>query len=518
MLALNLNQNNKTINNIFIIRFLSRNITPQINYPIRYRMNVSGSKRYTLNDLRTKINDALLNKEMPEKLYQSMDGTARMIEAIIKTRGDGWTAHVIDNEGKEMLTPDEQERFERAFQPYLDSIIEFFDTTTTKGDDEMFGGVLSNMALSTAADSMGLSKNMLKKRMEDITKETPANATFQGPDEIYKQIIDKFGQINSTVNGFASKYGVLRLEKEHDAEPDIRLIPSFAKDLIVLGAQSIAEATLGPEADIAAPTREALDKIKVPFRLIVSLIYMFLDVARIVVSINGSNFGRKILSITLSLLEFLRGDWKKAILSFIGYYGMTPLLVGQALKAVVTLFNMVSPELQDTMVYGAYDATKSLLVGILLTIFKITAPEEIRLPLIGVLEKIAQKKADLDGELETAGLEPRPDYLVPSFQDLNNIQAVITDKTFICSNEFDTLFKTVNKSALLTVILQLVGIPTDNDTEKRKCGNNLDKPYVELLAKESAPVSLSAPTKSVITEEPITGGRRKIRRKIKPFA
>lgn len=483
-------------------------------------MNVSGSKRYTLNDLRTKINDALLNKEMPDKLYQSMDGTARMIEAIIKTRGDGWTAHVLDNEGKEMLTSDEQERFERAFQPYLDSIIEFFDKTDSK-DDEIFGGALSDIALSTAAESMGLPKNMLKKRMEDITKETPTDNAFQGPDEIYKQIIDKFGQINSTVNGFASKYGVLRLEKEHDAEPDIRLIPSFAKDLIILGAQSIAEATLGPEADVAAPTKAALDKIKVPFRLIVSLIYMFLDVARIVVSINGSNFGRKILSITLSLLEFLRGDWKKAILSFIGYYGMTPLLIGQAIKAVVTLFNMISPELQDTMIYGAYDATKSLLVGILLTIFKITAPEEVRLPLIGVLEKIAQKKAELDGELEIAGLELRPDYLVPSFQDLNNIQAVITDKAFICSKEFKTLFETVNKSGLLTVILQLVGIPTDKDTERRKCSDDLDKPYVELLVKSSA--SSKPPSIPMSTEEPMpmptttSGGRRKIRRKITPF-
>jgi hypothetical protein len=480
-------------------------------------MNVSGSKRYTLNDLRTKINDALLNKEMPDKLYQSMDGTSRMIEAIIKTRGNGWTAHVLDNKGKEMLTPDEQERFERAFQPYLDSIIEFFDTTANK-DGEMFGGALSNLALSTAADKMGLSKNMLKKRMEYITKETPADKEYQGPDEIYKQIIDKFGQINSTVNMFASKYGVLRLEKEHDAEPDIRIIPSFAKDLIVLGAQSIADATVGPEVDVVAPTKEILDKIKVPLRLIVSLIYMFLDVARIMVSINGSIFGRKILSVTLSLLEFLRGDWKKAILSFIGYYGMTPLLIGQALKAVVTLFNMISPELQDTMVYGAYDATKSLLIGILLTIFKITAPEEVRLPLIGILEKIAQKKVELDGELETAGLEPRPDYLVPSFQDLNNIQAVITDKAFICSKEFETLSETVNKSALLTLILQLVGIPTDKDTERRKCGDDLDKPYVELLVKSSASASASASATPMATEEPTSGGRRKIRRKITPFA
>jgi hypothetical protein len=185
---------------------------------------------------------------------------------------------------------------------------------------------------------------------------------------------------------------------------------------------------------------------------------------------------------------------------------------------------MISPELQETMIYGAYDSTKSLLVGILLTIFKITAPEDVRLPLIGVLEAIAKKKGELDGSLESAGLEPRPNYLVPSFQDLNNIQAVITDKAFICSKEFDTLFSTVQKSALLTIILQLVGIPTDKFTEERKCGDNLGKPYVNLLVKGSAPATATAlspaPTEELKSEEMLatTGGRRKIRRTIKPFA
>jgi hypothetical protein len=475
-------------------------------------MNVSGSKRYTLNDLRTKINDALLNKEMPNKLYQSMDGTSRMIEAIIKTRGDGWAAHVIDNEGNEMLTPEEQERFTRAFQPYLDTIIEFFEETSHK-NNEIIGGDIPN-----PANLIGLPKGEIANLVRKTTG-TSSTDDVEGPDQIYKQIIDKFSAINTTVNNFASKYGVMRLEKEHDAEPDIRLIPSFARDLIVLGVDAIGDATVGPEIDVAGPTREILENIKVPFRLIVSLIYMFLDVARIVVSINGSNFGRKILSIALSLLEFLRGDWKKAILSFVGYYGMTPLLIGQVLKAVLTLFNMISPELQETMIYGAYDSTKSLLVGILLTIFKITAPEDIRLPLIGVLEAIAKKKEELDGSLESAGLQARPNYLVPSFQDLNNIQAVITDKAFICSKEFDTLFSTVQKSALLTIILQLVGIPTDKFTEERKCSDNLGKPYVNLLVKGSAPATATAPS-SVLTEEPptTTGGRRKIRRTIKPFA
>jgi hypothetical protein len=497
-------------------------------------MNVSGSNRYTINDLRTKINDALLDKEMPDKLYKSIDRTTRLIGAIINTRGDGWAAHVIDNEGKEMLTHDEQEKFTRAFQPYLDSIIEFFDSSHNESG-RIGGG-----------------------------EEATTDETHTGPDEMYKQIIDKFGTINSAVNGFASKYGVLRLEKEHDIEQDIRLIPEALRQLIATGTQTIATAIV-PAAStmpIADKTNEILDKIKVPFKLIISFIYLFLDVARIVVSINGSNFGRKILSITLSLLEFLRGDWKKAVLSFIGYYGMTPMLVGQTLKAILTLFRMVSPELQDNIIYGTYDSTKSFLVGLLLAIFQVTAPEEIRLPLIRILQKISDRKSELDTSLEAAGLERRPDYLAPSFEDLNNIQAVIADPDFVCSTDFQDMSSTISKSGIFNIVLQLLGIPTDPDTIKRKCGERYGKTFVEILASrdktdnklevakqaesiekssstettESAPAeetkathvtevpaeSAEVPAEEVPAEAQETkatsGGRRKIRRPIKTFA
>lgn len=474
-------------------------------------MNISGSNRYSLNDLREKVNDALLNKDMPDRLYKSMNGTSKIIEAIINTRGDNWASHVIDSEGKEILTPDEQEQFTRAFQPYLDSIINFFNDTIKH--DKIVGGEIPN-----PETLIGLPKDVIDKRIQNITTSPISKDHIEGPDEIYKQIIDKFSSINTTVNNFASKYGVLRLEKEHDVEPDVRIVPSFAKDIIALGAESAAKA-IGIPYSVGEPTKDMLDRIKIPFRLIISLIYLFLDVTRIVVIINGSNFGRKILSVTLSLLEFLRGDWKKAILSFIGYYGMTPLLIGQVLKAIISLFRMTSPQLQESVIYGVYDSSKSLFIGILLAIFKITAPEEIRLPLIGVLETIAQKKQELDTSLESVGLMSRPDYLAPSFEDLNNIQAVINDPAFICSKEFQTLSSTVNNSGLLGIILQLVGIPTDTFTKERKCGNEIDKPYVNILVNESKEEQPIVPnTGSSDLEKTITGGRRKIRRRVKTFA
>jgi hypothetical protein len=62
---------------------------------------------------------------------------------------------------------------------------------------------------------------------------------------------------------------------------------------------------------------------------IVFIIYLVLDIARIAIGVTGNTIGRKIMSIVLSILELLRGDWKKAVLTIVGYYGVMPLLIGE---------------------------------------------------------------------------------------------------------------------------------------------------------------------------------------------
>jgi hypothetical protein len=187
----------------------------------------------------------------------------------------------------------------------------------------------------------------------------------------------------------------------------------------------------------------------------------------------------------LAIAELLKGDWKKAVLTFIGYYGMTPLLVGELMKIFVSLFRMLSPQLQQSIIFGSLDASKSLLIGLLLAIFQVTAPEEVRLPLIGILEKIAQRKAEIDGTLEDANLSARPDYLAPTFEDLNNIQAVMSDDAYICSCEFEDLLAAVNKSAIIKIVLQILRIPVNKEFKEYKCGPGPCKKFVPLVVQQA---------------------------------
>jgi hypothetical protein len=436
---------------------------------------MNGSQRYNFDELREQINNAILNKNMSSNLYESTNGITRIIDSIIKTKGKGWAAQVVNDDGNQILSEQEQIQFTEAFQPYIDIILNYFGI-----QDDMMGGAyepnISNLS--------SLSDNFLKKKVEEVTQSSPNNSVeTAGIDDMYTKIIDRVNNVNSTVNNYASKYGLLKLEKEHDLEPDIRVIPEPAALAIsdgVLGLSTTAGVPIPPEV-----TMEVLSKIKIPFRLIIFSIYLILDIARLAMGITGPPLGRKIMSVLMSILELLRGDWKKAILTIIGYYGMMPMLIGELCKVFLTLFRMLAPQIQDSIVFGALDTTKSFIIGLLLAIFKVSAPEEVRLPLIGVLEKIAQRKAEMDGTLEDIGLSARPDYLSPTWNDFNNIQAVMSDDAYICSCEFEELVKAVNNAPIIRLILEMLRIPVSQKMIEFKCGKGACKDFVVSVVEDA---------------------------------
>ena len=416
-------------------------------------MSLSGPQRYSFDELREKIDNALLNEEMPDKLYKSVDGISRIINAIFTTKGGNWAAQVLDDNGKPLLTPEEQTKFTDVFNPYIDSIKNFFNGGNTEDykredDNEMTDG-------ATIGGAAGI-------------------------DEVYTKIIDRIKSVDNTVNNYASKFGILKLEKEHDLKPDIGLpIPQ----------PLVLPPPLAPAIPILSSIR---DYVKIPFRTIITIIYLILDITRLAMGSSGSNIGRKILSILVALLELLRGDWKKAILTGIGFYGMSPMLTGQLLKVFLTVFRTLSPDIQKNIVFAPLDIGKSLITGILLSIFQIAAPASIRTPLIAKLDEIAAKKAEIDITLESSGKSERPDYLSPNWNDLNNIQAVLSDKPYICSCQGRELIKTVNESFIIRNILQMLRIPTSEEMITQKCGSEVCKDFSTLMGTDSTTSSETA--------------------------
>jgi hypothetical protein len=462
---------------------------------------MNGPQRFNYEQLRGQVDHELASTQMPEKLYKSTDSIFRMIGAIVKTDGHGWAAQALDNQGQPLLTPAEQRKLSDALEPYIPSIISYFGNSSSI----KFGGAVY---APSAAELSGMSSDFIKSKIAAATGGPSDPTKMVGPDDLYTRLIKKVDGINTVINDYASKYGILKLEKEHDLEPDPRIIPEPV-------AAAAAEGLFAVSGIPPGTTMGVLSKFKIPFRLIIFGIYLALDVARIMMAAADRPTASRIMTVILAILELLRGDWKKATLTFIGFYGMTPLLAGQGAKLFLTLFRRLSPQLQENIIIGSLDATKSLVIGILLAIFQATAPEEVRLPIIAQLEKIAQKKAEMDGMLVEEGLSARPDYLSPTFEDLNNIQAVMSDKAYLCSCEFEELIKAVDKSPAIHIALQILRIPVSKEYRDYICGPEPCAPLVDRVVKESIENKKEEeqlqgpPTAELPVASKTIGGRRK---------
>lgn len=454
-------------------------------------------QRYNCEQISQEIKDEIQSKDFIKNLYRSTDRVFCIIDAIVKTKGNDWVSNVFDDNGNQILTDIEKVQFSEAFGPYIDTIIDFFTNDTMR--------IRGGLYIPSVKDLSGMSNELIKNKTKNITAIT-TNNTESGPDDLYVKLLQKIGSVDNTVNDYASKYGILHLEKEHDIKPDIRLIPEAAALAISDGVFTLSTSAGIPI--IPEITLDVLSKIKIPFRTITFVIYLILDISRIIIGLTNQTIGRKVLTILLAILELLRGDWKKSILTFIGFYGKTPLLAGEIGKIFLTLFRQLSPQIQENMVYGAFDATKSFIIGLMLSIFQVTAPEQIRLSLIGILEKIAKRKAELNGVLVEQGLSARPDYLSPTFEDLNNIQAVMSDDAFICSCEFEKLIDIVNKSSIISIILQLLRIPVTKEFREYKCGKEECKNLVDNIVSKSIQSDEKDVSDTIIRSKNIkTGGR-----------
>jgi hypothetical protein len=230
----------------------------------------------------------------------------------------------------------------------------------------------------------------------------------------------------------------------------------------------------------------------IPPRFIIFLIYYVLDITRVALSVSGNETGRKLLSIIVSILDLVRGDWKKAILTFVGYYGSSPLLIGQALKTYLTVIQMLSPTIQLKIPYFMYDSAKSILFGILLSVIQIGAPKPIRDQLEKMLTTLRGVKNDLDTRLEEQipRLSQRPDYFNVDFSNLNDLQAVLDDPVYICSKEhgeaINDLLKSAGKNkAMIEMMLDLMRYPHTSGMKQYLCEEKGTKPYVDLLVDEA---------------------------------
>jgi len=422
----------------------------------------------SIEHARKQVDQLFQRSDFATMLSQSTTGILGMIFAIQDGKhGEQWAKKAVDEEGRPLFTPAEQEVWTATCEPYLP----FFRGLQRGGAD------LPTIPAVPAVD-LGSA---------ETPSETPSETDATGPDDVFESAYAQYERANSTIHRYVSQHGPIQMST-FDKGEDIPLFPKM-----------MTTALQGYPATKAAGM--AMEKVKLPPRTIYVIVYLLLDMARISASVAGADQNRKILSVIMAVLDLLRGDWKKAVLTLLGYAGSSQLYLGQLLKAYLTLFQTINPRIQRDIIFGTYSLGKSLLIGGLLSVFQVTAPASVRLPLIEILEKLAERKEAIDGVLMEQGLAPRSDDLSVSFEDIQRIQSLMDDTQFICSKEYEELTKSVQNNFALRMVFQLVGIPTSDTFKERRCGKGPRKPLVDNIVKESLDHPERGPEK-LTPEEP----------------
>lgn len=427
----------------------------------------------SLQQVEQDMKNAVHSPNVVANLYSSIENILHLVDCILETNGAaGWAANVKDDEGKQILTPQEQATFEKSMEPYTGLLIAFFKET----DDDDIDDHLS----------------FFPQKMKTMS------GGAVGIDELYDKVISYLQYLNQQSQQFAktSNLGIVKWESSYD-DMSTGAPLDDPKPFIPLGA------ALTPVFPTALQVAE---QMPVPARAIVFFTYLLMDTTRLMIGISPIDWptSRKILSLVLSVIDILRGDWKKAVISFTGYFGQNYVVVGTFCKVFLDIFMLISPDLQNAILNGILDVSKSLFAGSLLFIVQTFSPAIVReqiIPVFDEIDRIIKKNNEI---LKEDNLPAMPSYLAPSFTHIQNLQAFVSNPDLVCSTNFrdeilpsllgpsvDDTDETTSKftgsksNYIMKIILQLLRIPVTKKQLDRVCEGKSRKTFSQLTTENS---------------------------------
>ena len=432
----------------------------------------------SINSLQRAIDEIKQNPSIGQLVYTNLDTLARCVDSIFRHNGEpSWVADVRDANGEPVFNPNEYERIHEAFSVFFPMLYAFFGKQYEQpmqrgGDGEAApaGGAGAPSALTISSQNIQGLKNTIKKQEEEIAnlrqhQSRPSGtddsaSPSMGVDALYHKVVAALGQFNTSVVNFASKYGILKLEKGYD----------------------IAGSDPHPFLPLASvPGLQPLSQVPVPIRAIVLFLYTCLDIARVMISISPTDrpFIRKVLSISMAVVDILRGDWKKAVLSFSSYFSSDYAIMSVIGKVVLDVGGLISPYLQHRMTYGLLDVSKSIVAGLLLSFFQTFAPSEARNSVIVEFDRLKSIADANKQRLEETIPNPEkrelyPSYLIPSFQQIQTLQSVYINDELQCDQRVidsvrNIIGKPGNENIFMKIVLEIIGVPIDMDMLAEKC-------------------------------------------------
>ena len=274
------------------------------------------------------IDERMARPHFLENLAHSAGGIINLLNNIKDTSLSDWSKGLTPS-GKPLFTPEEQVKFKQALDPYVELI---------RSDSFQQGGEAE----------LGVAK-----LVSAIETQLTQNMAYMG----HHNVVMRGGGTLDDIDALMQKLAVLkRLKETSDTEADV---PVHAG-------------------------------ISVPLRTIIATIYVLLDTIRMLLTMGGFDQKSQILSLMVGIMDVLDGEWKRSILSFIGYIGPDSFWIGQFIKIFLILFHNVTPSLM----YAGLSIGQTAMMYWAASLLQIFSPLPVRTQIMGLIAPInAQNKA-----------------------------------------------------------------------------------------------------------------------------
>lgn len=433
-------------------------------------------------------------KEIPDRIYSALEGISSTLLAWKQHGGkSGWSTALVDTKGKSLFSSDESKDIERAAQvaePFLESL--FNDALMLVG-----GASLTDMKTSVDGQMVQMPHVV---NPEDISM-----------DKLYYGLLQKMDDYDRQWRDVVNQIGIVKTFEAQDSKGIITLpfIPPIPVPYVI------------------------------PARAKMPILNTILEMLRIMVSntvFDAPNF-RILLSFAIAILDLLRGEWKHALLSVLGAYSVSGMWVGLGGKVLRDAWLLIAPDLQHQLQKTIYQSTKSFIAGFFLWGFSTFSPDVIRMSISTATEKMRETIANFNEQIASVEAKAKevakpvginvsfqrlPDSMVPSFDDIQNLQTLVKIPEVYCSTEFQQILKPLLIVPPLRLALELFNIPTvqeDIDAECKGKEGSLSDTLAEKATPTLTPLESATPSPDTAISPAAKGGVRKRKtRKAKRFS
>ena len=378
-------------------------------------------------------------EQIPDRIYNALEGISSTLLAWKQNGGEkGWSQQLKDRKGHPLYSEAESTAIEALAEEATPLLNTLFDVSMIGGAD------LQNLKLGASSEIVKVPSVVAP---QDISL-----------DKLYYGTLKKLDDYDREWRDITSQIGLLKTFESQDAKGIITLpfVPPIPVPWVIPA------------------------KAKLP------ILSTILELLRIMVSgpVMDAPTYRQLLSLVLALLDLLRGEWKNALLSILGAFSKTAMWVGLGGKILRDAWLLIAPDLQHELQRVLFRSSKSLFAGFFLWAFSTFSPDVVRVSIQTTVDKLREVVANFNEKIEgvetqakqvasTAGVDISfkrvPENLVPSLDDVQNLQTILRVPEVYCSTEFQKILQPLLLVPPLRLALELFNIPTVEEDIQDQC-------------------------------------------------